>query len=62
MISLKWLSLTMMCLQNAATPLVFRMATTAAAASERYNTGVAVCTFEFLKVRFWALGRRRRRR
>lgn len=50
MISLKWLSLLIMCIQNAATPLVFRLATTGAAASERYSTGVAVCTFELIKL------------
>lgn len=49
-LSLKWISLIMMLIQNAATPLVFRLATTEQKSSERYDTGVSVVSFEMMKL------------
>jgi UDP-sugar transporter A1/2/3 len=47
---MKSASLVIMCLQNGATPLIMRWATTGALAADRFDTGEAVLVQEFLKI------------
>jgi len=48
--SLKYISLVLMMLQNAVTPIVFRWATTQSSAATKFDTSVAFTTQEFIKL------------
>lgn len=50
MVSMKEVSLVVMCLQNGATPLIMRWAMTGAVAANRFDTAQAVLVQEFLKI------------
>ena len=50
MTSLKWISLLIMMVQNAATPIIFRLSTTGADAKNSYNKLVSVIAAEALKL------------
>jgi len=60
--TLKWISLSLLLLQNALNPLIFRYATTEVAGGEKFSTPVAVLVQEFLKfvlsfvLYFWEVG------
>jgi len=60
--TLKWISLSLLLLQNALNPLIFRYATTEVAGGEKFSTPVSVLVQEFLKfmlsllLYFWEVG------